>query len=482
MRAVVLVLGALIACLALSSTSVAAEDAAERLRSLVPAARESMAERIEPPASRLPFPCLAERSWSAPLREYVLGQQAEALDALLATATTPDATREVERLLGELAREGISRAAGAWLSERADSGPARIRQAAAFGELPAALNARMHAGCDVVSYLGLLGRSYRPLGELALGDYRQAAEQEVSNPWTWLALAWLAGREGELPLKRSLAASSTIPTSDARRARLFAQQQLAWLRLHQGRPDDARAEALKAMELARQEVDRLGTELDVPAAEQAWRDLGQTGTALAAVLQTLGQDAAARDVLSEMLPLQERIAALRSDDLPAQYALIETLQRRALLQSKDLASSEAALQAMNLYQDLLRRVRYDPMRCDFDARWRVDDLYGGDDVWRDAVRALMARSDLAAMDLRGFGPEHQGCVFELHALLDLVPAQRIALIVDASTRREFLDATVRSCLAGLSPSSPNFAEPGHITLLDAGAGETSVVRELMRMA
>src|SRR5262245_21125203 len=65
--------------------SAGTDDAATRLRALVEAARERMAERVEPPVSRMPFLCLAERSRSAPVREYVLSQQAEALEALLAT-------------------------------------------------------------------------------------------------------------------------------------------------------------------------------------------------------------------------------------------------------------------------------------------------------------------------------------------------------------------------------------------------------------
>ena len=83
--------------------------------------------------------------------------------------------------------------------------------------------------------------------------------------------------------------------------------------------------------------------------------------------------------------------------------------RRFILEPADLPARVAALDER-----------------DFDARWRVGELYCGNDTWRDAVRALMARSDVATMDLRGFGPENQGCVFELHSLLDLVPAQHRA--------------------------------------------------------
>src|SRR5262249_49324267 len=138
------------------------------------------------------------------------------------------------------------------------------------------------------------------------------------------------------------------------------------------------------------------------------------------------------------------------------------LRQRFILEAADLPVRLAALDE----------------RCDFDARWRVGELYCSNDTWRDAVRALMARSDLAAMDLRGFGPDKQGCVFELQALLDLVPAQRIALLVDASTKMEFLHATVQGCLARMSASSPNALASGRVTLLDIGGGEHAAVEQL----
>jgi hypothetical protein len=141
------------------------------------------------------------------------------------------------------------------------------------------------------------------------------------------------------------------------------------------------------------------------------------------------------------------------------------LQQRFIVEPADLPARLAALDE----------------RCDFDARWRVCELYCGNDTWRDAVRALMARSDVVAMDLRGFGPEKQGCVFELQALLDTVPAQRVALLVDKSTKIDFLHATVQACLARVSGSSPNALAPGRITLLNTDSGELAAVEHLLSM-
>ncbi|MGB8437253.1 MAG: hypothetical protein WCE38_23660, partial [Burkholderiales bacterium] len=121
-------------------------------------------------------------------------------------------------------------------------------------------------------------------------------------------------------------------------------------------------------------------------------------------------------------------------------------------------------------------------RCDLDARWRVTELFCGNDAWRAAVRGLMARSDLVAMDLRSFGPDNQGCIFELQALIDLVPAGRVALLVDGSTRREFLQATIAACLTRVPITSPNAQAGVQLELVDVARGEQTAVDQLVRIA
>jgi hypothetical protein len=121
-------------------------------------------------------------------------------------------------------------------------------------------------------------------------------------------------------------------------------------------------------------------------------------------------------------------------------------------------------------------------RPDHDARWRVTEFFCGNDAWRPAVLGLMARSDLVAMDLRDFGPENQGCIFELQSLLDLMPAGRVALLVDASTRRDFLQSTLADCLARMPSTSPNARERAQPVIVDVARGEQAGVEELLALA
>jgi hypothetical protein len=47
------------------------------------------------------------------------------------------------------------------------------------------------------------------------------------------------------------------------------------------------------------------------------------------------------------------------------------------------------------------------------------------------------QSDAVMMDLRGFRWTNQGCIVELHVLLDTVPLDRILLVVDGTTDEAF---------------------------------------------
>jgi hypothetical protein len=94
----------------------------------------------------------------------------------------------------------------------------------------------------------------------------------------------------------------------------------------------------------------------------------------------------------------------------------------------------------------------------------------------------MTQADLVAMDLRSFGPANAGCVFELQALLDLVPLRRLVLLVDRTTDRPFLERTLRGRWQELAVSAPNATDLApRLLLLDAG-DLTAVVRRLDGLA
>ncbi len=132
--------------------------------------------------------------------------------------------------------------------------------------------------------------------------------------------------------------------------------------------------------------------------------------------------------------------------------------------------------------DLDQRIAAFDANPDPDARYRVNELFCGDDAWREAVRRLMETSDLVVMDLRGFTAKNQGCIFELQSLIDHVAIGKIVLLVDERSDIAFLRQTLESCWHKMVDTSPNREGTTAITLLDVGRREASAVDALLSIA
>ncbi len=132
--------------------------------------------------------------------------------------------------------------------------------------------------------------------------------------------------------------------------------------------------------------------------------------------------------------------------------------------------------------DLDRRLAAVDDRPDPDARYRINEVFCGDDAWREAVRRLMQSSDLVVMDLRGFTPSNQGCVFELQSLIDRVPVEKIVLLVDATADVAFLRRTLNDCWHKMAEASPNRSSSAAVTLLDVGRRDATAIGVLLAAA
>jgi len=85
--------------------------------------------------------------------------------------------------------------------------------------------------------------------------------------------------------------------------------------------------------------------------------------------------------------------------------------------------------------DLVRRLATVDVEPDRDGRYRIDEFCCRDDTWQATVVALIARADAIVMDLRGFTAARQGAAFEIEQLATRASAERVVLVVDASTDR-----------------------------------------------
>lgn len=95
-----------------------------------------------------------------------------------------------------------------------------------------------------------------------------------------------------------------------------------------------------------------------------------------------------------------------------------------------------------------------------DGRYRVHEFFCFDDTWRPTLQRLVRYCDAVIMDLRAFSPARQGCVWELAHLFDSIDLDRVVLVIDDTTDRAFLEATLHRLWASTSAQSPNRHKPG----------------------
>jgi len=94
---------------------------------------------------------------------------------------------------------------------------------------------------------------------------------------------------------------------------------------------------------------------------------------------------------------------------------------------------------------------------DHDGRYRITDFFCRDHAWRTVFGRLAEASDVVLMDLRGFSPANSGCTYEVGELLNVVPSERIAIVIDRLTDEAFLTRTLEEARARLLASSPNIS-------------------------
>jgi hypothetical protein len=93
-------------------------------------------------------------------------------------------------------------------------------------------------------------------------------------------------------------------------------------------------------------------------------------------------------------------------------------------------------------RDLARRIEQLDERRDPDGRMRISKVFCHEDTWRATLRALLRRSDVVLMDLRGFSASNSGCVFELRQLAESGHLPRTVFVIDQTTDVRLLKSTV----------------------------------------
>lgn len=87
--------------------------------------------------------------------------------------------------------------------------------------------------------------------------------------------------------------------------------------------------------------------------------------------------------------------------------------------------------------------------------WRFLTAQCTNATWKQMVGLLLARTDIVLMDLTSFSAARHGSKWELQALADQVPLERVALLVNTDTDLTFLGGLLANIRTRLADDSPN---------------------------
>lgn len=147
----------------------------------------------------------------------------------------------------------------------------------------------------------------------------------------------------------------------------------------------------------------------------------------------------------------------------------------------DFLGGELSRQFVRGPDDLERRVRAMELGPDPDGRYRVNEFFCYADTWKHTMRALASRADAVLMDLRSFSPQNQGCIYELHQLLESVPLERVVFLLDDATDRAFLERSLQDAWLRVPTDSPNRGAGAQAKLLRVASQQAADVRGLLKL-
>ena len=132
-------------------------------------------------------------------------------------------------------------------------------------------------------------------------------------------------------------------------------------------------------------------------------------------------------------------------------------------------------------EDLERRLASADRGPDPDGRYRVNEFFCYADTWKQTMVRLAAGADVVLMDLRGFSPANQGCLFELQHLVDSVDLRRVVFLFDENTDRAFLLRTLEDAWRAHDRPSQRPLPPPEARLARVGENTSSEVRGLLKL-
>ncbi|MBC8172450.1 MAG: hypothetical protein H7X71_00975, partial [Chitinophagales bacterium] len=105
--------------------------------------------------------------------------------------------------------------------------------------------------------------------------------------------------------------------------------------------------------------------------------------------------------------------------------------------------------------DLQKQITKIDVLPDPDGRFRNNELYCYNTIWKEVLAIQQKLNTVFIMDLREFNQNRQGCIFEIEQLISSVPLRQLLFITDHTTDKIFMEKVLFDKWSKIPPDSPN---------------------------
>jgi pimeloyl-ACP methyl ester carboxylesterase len=133
-------------------------------------------------------------------------------------------------------------------------------------------------------------------------------------------------------------------------------------------------------------------------------------------------------------------------------------------------------------EQLARKESEVDLKPDPDGRFRVNEFFCDNAIWREALLRLVGKNDLVLMDLRGFGGSNMGVVYELTQLINVKPMHKTVMIFDSTTDMGLVRQVLSEAWHRMRDDSPNPRTPAEpLRMLRVERQNSREARRLLRV-
>jgi hypothetical protein len=133
------------------------------------------------------------------------------------------------------------------------------------------------------------------------------------------------------------------------------------------------------------------------------------------------------------------------------------------------------------HEQLARKESEVDLKPDPDGRFRVNEFFCDNAIWREALLRLVGKNDVVLMDLRGFGNDNRGVAYELTQLINVRPMSKTVMMFDSTTNLDLVRQVLSEARHGIRHdfSNPRPAEP--VRMLRVERQNSRAARRLLRV-